>query len=81
MGASRIPVWQLIALACLFTAVAAAQSVLSPETAKVVDAAMDSNQRPAGRLDCRTQTFPPFLDFALRFEAGFVTNCDLGQLE
>lgn len=56
-----------------------AQSPLSPDTARIVDAAMGGQMNSSGDIDCKTQTFPAFLDFALRFEAGFVTACDLNQ--
>ncbi len=32
-------------------------------------------------LRCEVQTFKPFLDFALRFEAGYVVRCPLSQFE
>ena len=34
-----------------------------------------------GKLNCRAQTYRPFLDFAFRFEAGYVVRCSLAQFE
>ena len=42
---------------------------------------MNGGLNSSGKLDCHTRNYPPFLDFALRFEAGFVINCDLAQFE
>lgn len=33
------------------------------------------------KLDCHVQTYKPFLDFAFRFEAGYVVRCSLAQFE
>lgn len=76
MGMSRLAtVWLLAGYAAL------AQSPLAPDIAKVVDSAMSAGLTASGKLDCKTQTYPAFLDFALRFEAGFVTSCDLQQFD
>jgi hypothetical protein len=34
-----------------------------------------------GKLDCRVQTYKPFLDFSFRFESGYVVRCPLAQFE
>ncbi len=34
-----------------------------------------------GKLNCRVQTYKPFLDFAFRFEAGYVVRCSLAQFQ
>lgn len=72
--------WFSLALFALSTA--AAQTPLTPDMAKVVVSAMDDRgMQSSGKLKCKTQHFAAFLDFALRFEAGFVSTCDLSQFE
>ena len=57
------------------------QNLLPAQYQKAVDSAMDGGMTADGKLDCNTTQFNPFLDFALRFEAGFVVNCSLAQFE
>ena len=71
----------MMILGLFASAAALSQTVLPPEAARTVDQAMNGGMTAYGKLNCHTQNYRPFLDFALRFEAGFVTTCDLAQFE
>ncbi len=61
--------------------VAQAQTpIREPERLKLLDRVM-AGKVDAQPLKCHVQTFRPFLDFAFRFEAGYVIRCPLAQFE
>jgi hypothetical protein len=67
----------LITLALLFTS-ARAQSLLKPADAQKVDQAINQGLK-GDPLSCHAEPFRPFLDFAFRFEIGYIVRCPLKQ--
>jgi hypothetical protein len=69
----------LMMLCPAFAVSAAAQLPLNPSDARKITSAFDT---PAPKsLKCFIEKWPPFLDFALRFQAGYVVHCRLGLFE
>jgi hypothetical protein len=65
-------------LAALFISCAPAQAPIPEENALAISTAMDRGLR-GDPLACRAEPFKPFLDFAFRFEMGYVVRCSLKQ--
>jgi hypothetical protein len=57
----------------------AAQLPLTPAEVKAVTPAFDASS--ANSLKCSIEKWPPSLDFALRFQTGYVVHCRLGIFE
>jgi hypothetical protein len=54
------------------------QSLLEPKDAQRIDQAINQGLK-GDPLACRVQPFEPFLDFAFRFEVGYIVHCPLKQ--
>jgi hypothetical protein len=63
----------------LYPAFAAAQLPLNPADAPKVASAFDASA--PNSLKCYIEKWNPFLDFALRFQAGYVVHCRLSVFE
>lgn len=72
----RAFVWVLFLAAPL----AAQWTLQNPRDISSVDRFMNG-EIEGGKLNCHAQTYRPFLDFAFRFEAGYVVRCSLAQFE
>jgi hypothetical protein len=59
---------------------AQAQVPVIPEDVEKVNRLLDSHTRE-GRLRCTIQPFKPLLDFAFRFDTGYVFRCPLKEFE
>jgi hypothetical protein len=57
---------------------AVAQLPLKPSTEETFSRAAEEGAK-SDRLDCRVETFKPFLDFSFRYEIGYVVRCPLKQ--
>ena len=63
-----------------FAVIAHAQLPLTPERVHAFDAVF-SQASPHDALSCEVQLVKPFLDFAFRFESGYILRCPLRQFE
>jgi hypothetical protein len=57
---------------------AAAQLPLDPGTERTFSRLLE-NDTKGERLDCRVDTFTPFLDFSFRYEIGYVVRCPVRE--
>ena len=57
---------------------ATAQLPLDPSTARTFSRLLE-NDTKGERLNCRVDTFTPFLDFSFRYEIGYVVRCPIRQ--
>lgn len=70
----------VVALCVLASISAKAQTAVVPEDVEKVNRVLDS-RTSEGRLRCTIQPVQPFLDFAFRFDAGYVFRCPLKEFE
>ena len=61
-------------LVLLFFSCAKGQSPLAPEAARLVNRGLDAGVE-GSHLNCRIEPKQPFLDFAFRFESGYLVYC------
>jgi hypothetical protein len=74
---------QSLAILSLLLPAAKAQALLSPKYIQSVNKLLNetSEKQKNERLPCRVEPIRPFLDFAFRFEIGYITLCPLQTFE
>lgn len=81
VGGFVVSVWRVGFLFALTVFSLQAQTgLLEPERRELLDRVING-QLPGDPLKCSVQTFHPFLDFAFRYEVGYLARCDLAQFE
>ena len=76
----RLAVWKTLALLGLLSLgiPSRAQDVLSPSEVPIVNQIIDSRAKE-NSLKCDVRTWPPFLDFNFRLQAGMALSVSLGE--
>ena len=69
----------LCAISLSLTAPATAQSPALDSDAQLVNKFLDREGESGDSLKCAIKPMPPFLDFAFRFEAGYIVRCPLRE--
>ena len=69
----------LCAIFLLFPIPARAQSPANDSDAQLVNKFLDQEREPAEGLKCVIKSMQPFLDFAFRFEVGYIVRCPLRE--
>lgn len=70
----------LIGLALFAAPIPAQIALQNPRDINAVERLLNG-EMSGEKLNCHLQTYKPFLDFAFRFESGYVVRCSLGQFE
>lgn len=79
LNRSAVSAVLLCALVTLSAAPAAAQSLANDSDTEQVNRFLDEEGETADTLKCNVKPWQPFLDFAFRFEAGYIVRCPLRE--